>query len=164
VKAEVSYLTWARVKEGKLLIPVVLGEAPFIPPLLRSLICYRIENVNGIADPLHNRWTSMACAIPPCRQPICRRRSWRRSRRSCVGRATATRARNQRPSSAIVGHAVGAHGLSGGTTRRRSCRPCRWSIKPGSTACAENPDGSTAQPDLEQLNIELPRGIGQDRL
>jgi hypothetical protein len=55
VKAEASYLTWARAKEGKLLIPVVLGDAPFVPPLLRPLIRHKIADVEAIADALHNR-------------------------------------------------------------------------------------------------------------
>jgi len=55
VSAEVSYLIWAYVEEGKLLIPVILGDDAFIPPLLRPLIRHRITDVDAIADALHNR-------------------------------------------------------------------------------------------------------------
>jgi hypothetical protein len=65
VKAEASYLTWARVKEGKLLIPVVLGEAPFIPPLLRPLIRHGIADVDAIADALRNRTPGPVTPIGP---------------------------------------------------------------------------------------------------
>jgi hypothetical protein len=65
VTAEASYLTWARVKEGKLLIPVVLGDAPFIPPLLRPLIRHRIGDVKAIADALHNRKPGPVTPIGP---------------------------------------------------------------------------------------------------
>ena len=65
VKAEASYLTWARVKEGKLLIPVVLGEAPFIPPLLRPLIRHDIADVDAIADALHHRKPGPVTPIGP---------------------------------------------------------------------------------------------------
>ncbi|MGZ8711309.1 MAG: TIR domain-containing protein [Thermoanaerobaculia bacterium] len=37
VDAEVSYLTYARIQEGKVLIPVVVGDDAYVPPLLRPL-------------------------------------------------------------------------------------------------------------------------------
>jgi tetratricopeptide (TPR) repeat protein len=65
VKAEASYLTWARIKEGKLLIPVELGDAPFIPALLRPLIRHPIGNVGAIVDALHNRKPGPVTPIGP---------------------------------------------------------------------------------------------------
>ncbi|HEY2621347.1 MAG TPA: TIR domain-containing protein, partial [Acetobacteraceae bacterium] len=65
VRAEASYLTWARVKEGKLLIPVVLGDAPFVPPLLRPLIRHRITEVDAIADALWHRKPGPVTPIGP---------------------------------------------------------------------------------------------------
>ena len=44
VDAETNYLTWARIEEGKPLIPVVLGDDAFLPPLLRPLIRHRITD------------------------------------------------------------------------------------------------------------------------
>ncbi|HEX6367829.1 MAG TPA: TIR domain-containing protein [Longimicrobium sp.] len=55
VEAEVSYLTYARIQEGKALIPVVLGDGVWVPPLLRPLARRGIEEVEAIADALHNR-------------------------------------------------------------------------------------------------------------
>src|SRR5436305_1745709 len=38
VEAEASYFTYARVQEGKVLIPVVVGEDAYVPPLLQALV------------------------------------------------------------------------------------------------------------------------------
>jgi hypothetical protein len=55
VEAEVSYLTYARIQEGKVLIPVVVGEGAFVPPLLRPLSRRGIEEIDAIADALLHR-------------------------------------------------------------------------------------------------------------
>ena len=41
IKAEVNYLTWARIEDQKPLIPVILGDNPVIPPLLRPPLLLR---------------------------------------------------------------------------------------------------------------------------
>ena len=43
VKAEVSYLTYARIQESKPLIPVTLSDTAYVPPLLRPLLRCRID-------------------------------------------------------------------------------------------------------------------------
>jgi len=55
IKAETSYLTYARIQEGKALIPVILGDGVHIPPLLRPLARRGIEEIEAIADALLNR-------------------------------------------------------------------------------------------------------------
>ncbi|MBV8523710.1 MAG: toll/interleukin-1 receptor domain-containing protein, partial [Acetobacteraceae bacterium] len=55
VEAEVSYLTYSRIKETKKLIPVTVGEGAWIPPLLRPLARRGIEEIDAIADALLNR-------------------------------------------------------------------------------------------------------------
>ncbi|HYI07924.1 MAG TPA: tetratricopeptide repeat protein [Thermoanaerobaculia bacterium] len=60
VEAEVSYLTYARIQEGKVLIPVVAGDDAYVPPLLRPLARRGIEEVEAIADALKSRR-----AVPP---------------------------------------------------------------------------------------------------
>ena len=55
VEAETSYLTYARIREGKPLIPVKAGDDAFVPPLLRPLIYRRIEEVEEIAGALLSR-------------------------------------------------------------------------------------------------------------
>ena len=55
VEAEASYLTYARIAEGKVLIPVVLGEDYWVPALLRPLARRGIEEIEAIADGLLNR-------------------------------------------------------------------------------------------------------------
>ena len=55
VSAEVNYLVWSRVEEGKLVVPVVLDDGAIIPTLLRPLVRYRITDIDAIADALHNR-------------------------------------------------------------------------------------------------------------
>lgn len=55
VEAEVSYLTYARIKEGKVLIPVVAGDNPFVPALLRPLARCGIDEVDAIVDALLHR-------------------------------------------------------------------------------------------------------------
>ena len=49
IDAEVSYLTWARLEEKKPLIPVILGEDAFIPPLLRPLVRRRIDEIDALS-------------------------------------------------------------------------------------------------------------------
>jgi tetratricopeptide (TPR) repeat protein len=55
VEAEVSYLTYARIKEGKVLIPVLAGPDAYVPPLLRPLAWCGIDQVDAIADALLHR-------------------------------------------------------------------------------------------------------------
>src|SRR3954454_18067206 len=65
VDAEVSYLTYARIQEGKALIPVVLGDGVWVPPLLRPLARRGIDEVDAIADALLNRRARPAPAVVP---------------------------------------------------------------------------------------------------
>lgn len=55
VRAEVSYLVYARVQEGKTLIPVVVDDAAFVPPLLRPLIRVPISDHARVRDALLHR-------------------------------------------------------------------------------------------------------------
>ncbi|MCY2966259.1 MAG: CHAT domain-containing protein, partial [Planctomycetota bacterium] len=55
VQAEVSFFTWARIEEGKLVIPVIIGDKPVIPALLRPVARRGIEEIDAIADALQNR-------------------------------------------------------------------------------------------------------------
>src|ERR1017187_421028 len=55
VEAEVSYLTYARIQESKLLIPVMVGDDVWVPPLLRPLARRGIEEIDAIADALLHR-------------------------------------------------------------------------------------------------------------
>ena len=55
VEAEVSYLTYARIQESKVLIPIRVGEDAYVPPLLRPLAWRGIEEVDAIADALLHR-------------------------------------------------------------------------------------------------------------
>ena len=55
VEAEVSYLTYARIQESKVLIPVCVGQDAYVPPLLRPLARRGIEEVDAIADALLHR-------------------------------------------------------------------------------------------------------------
>ena len=63
IDAEVSYLTWARLEEKKPLIPVILGEDAFIPPLLRPLVRRRIDEIDAIVDALHTRKATAATPL-----------------------------------------------------------------------------------------------------
>ena len=49
VEAEVSYLSYARIQESKVLIPVMVGDDAWVPPLLRPLAQRGIEEVEAIA-------------------------------------------------------------------------------------------------------------------
>ncbi len=55
VEAEISYLTFARIEEGKILVPVVVGTDSYVPPLLRPLARRAIEETDAIADALLGR-------------------------------------------------------------------------------------------------------------
>ena len=55
VEAEVSYLTYVRIQESKVLIPVCVGQDAYVPPLLRPLARRGIEEVDAIADALLHR-------------------------------------------------------------------------------------------------------------
>ncbi|MCC7020854.1 MAG: CHAT domain-containing protein [Ardenticatenales bacterium] len=52
VEAEVSFLTYVRIQEGRLLIPVIVGESAYVPPLLRPLARRRIDETDAIIDRL----------------------------------------------------------------------------------------------------------------
>jgi hypothetical protein len=65
VEAEVSYLTYARIQEQKVLIPVMVGEDCFVPPLLRPLARRGIEEIDAIADALLHRKAKPIPARPP---------------------------------------------------------------------------------------------------
>ena len=49
VEAEVSYLTYARIQEEKILIPVMVSDDAWVPPLLRPLARRGIEEIDAIA-------------------------------------------------------------------------------------------------------------------
>ncbi|MFO0873483.1 MAG: CHAT domain-containing protein [Phycisphaerales bacterium] len=53
--AGVSYLTYARVAEGKPLIPVAADDTPYIPPLLRPLARRGIDQVDAIIEAIEHR-------------------------------------------------------------------------------------------------------------
>ena len=55
VEAETSYLTYARIVEGKALIPVVVGDDAYVPPLLRPLVRRGIAEIEAIADAIRSR-------------------------------------------------------------------------------------------------------------
>jgi hypothetical protein len=55
VEAETSYLTYARVEEGKILLPIRVGDDAWVPPLLRPLAYRGIGEVDAIVDALLNR-------------------------------------------------------------------------------------------------------------
>ncbi|MFM7228057.1 MAG: TIR domain-containing protein, partial [Cyanobacteriota bacterium] len=55
VRAEVSTLTYERIKNGQPLIPVQVGDEAYIPPLLKPLCRLRIEQHEAIADALRHR-------------------------------------------------------------------------------------------------------------
>jgi hypothetical protein len=56
VRAEASYLQYARIEEGKVLIPVIVGrDNLWLPPLLRPLARRGIDEVDAIADAVLGR-------------------------------------------------------------------------------------------------------------
>ncbi|MFO0873485.1 MAG: CHAT domain-containing protein [Phycisphaerales bacterium] len=55
VKAEINALFHARVEEGKVLIPVIVGDDAKIPPLVKPLARVRIEEIDRIHDAIHHR-------------------------------------------------------------------------------------------------------------
>lgn len=65
VEAEINYLTYARTQEGKVLIPVMVGDDAWVPPLLRPLARRGIEEIDAIADALKGR----KGGPPPVRAP-----------------------------------------------------------------------------------------------
>ena len=65
VKAEVSTLTYERIKSGQPLIPVQVGDDAYIPPLLKPLCRLGIEDHGAIADALLSRRPGP----PPLGQP-----------------------------------------------------------------------------------------------
>jgi hypothetical protein len=65
IDAEVSYLTFARIEERKVLIPVVLGDDFYVPPLLRPLARRSIGEVDAIVEALLHRRAGPLPARPP---------------------------------------------------------------------------------------------------
>ena len=55
VESEVSCLTYARICEGKVLIPVTIDNNAWVPPLLRPLARRAIGEIDAIADALLGR-------------------------------------------------------------------------------------------------------------
>jgi tetratricopeptide (TPR) repeat protein len=53
--AEVSYLAYARIADGSLLVPVVLGEDAIVPALLRPLARHGVHEIGAIAVALRGR-------------------------------------------------------------------------------------------------------------
>ena len=48
VEVEVSYLTYARIQEEKILIPVMVSDDAWVPPLLRPLARRGIEEIDAL--------------------------------------------------------------------------------------------------------------------
>ena len=65
VEAESSYLTYARIQENKILIPVLAHADAWVPPLLRPLARRAIHETKAIADALLHR----TAGPPPVRKP-----------------------------------------------------------------------------------------------
>ncbi|QLH38092.1 MAG: CHAT domain-containing protein [Defluviicoccus sp.] len=66
VQAEANYLQYARIKEGKVLIPVIVGDDDlWRPPLLRRLACCGIEDIDRIADAILHRRGGLPPVSPP---------------------------------------------------------------------------------------------------
>src|SRR4051812_32212866 len=55
VEAETSYLTYARIQESKVLIPIVVDQQAWVPPLVRPLARREITEVEAIRDALRSR-------------------------------------------------------------------------------------------------------------
>jgi hypothetical protein len=55
VEAEVSYPSYARIQEEKILIPVMVSGDAWVPPLLRPLVRRGIEEIDAIARCPHAR-------------------------------------------------------------------------------------------------------------
>jgi len=65
VDAEVSYLTYARIQERKPLIPVVIGDDAWVPPLLRPLARRGIDEIEAIAEALKGRSAAQLPSVAP---------------------------------------------------------------------------------------------------
>ena len=65
VEAEVSYLTYARIAEHKILIPIALDQDAFVPPLLRPLARRRIDEIDALVDALQGRKSRPVTHRPP---------------------------------------------------------------------------------------------------
>jgi hypothetical protein len=65
VDAEASYLTYARIQEGKPVIPVMVHGDAWVPPLLRPLARRTIDEADAIADALRNRTAGPPTARKP---------------------------------------------------------------------------------------------------
>jgi hypothetical protein len=55
VEAEINYLTFAGIEAGKLVIPVIVGEDYWIPPLLQPRARRGIEEIDALVEALHGR-------------------------------------------------------------------------------------------------------------
>ena len=65
VQAEWSALTFARIEQGRPLLPITIGGFADIPPLLAPLLRRRIDEHDAIADALRQRGARPASAIQP---------------------------------------------------------------------------------------------------
>jgi len=65
VGAEISTLFHERIEEGKVLIPVILGDGAWIPPLIKPLARVRIEDVDRIVDAIYHRRPPLITAVRP---------------------------------------------------------------------------------------------------
>ncbi len=64
VDAEASYLTYARIQEQKIIVPVMIGDDSYVPPLLRPLARRRIDEVEAIVQALLHPEATPAPAGP----------------------------------------------------------------------------------------------------
>ncbi len=65
VEAEVNYLIYAKIKESKVLIPVMVEDEAFVPPLIRPLAWRNISEIDAIVDALKNRSAGPPPKLPP---------------------------------------------------------------------------------------------------
>ena len=65
VQAEWSALTFARIEQGRPLIPITIAGFADIPPLLAPLLRRRIDEHDAIADALRQRGARPASALQP---------------------------------------------------------------------------------------------------
>ena len=65
VQAEWSAVTFARIEQGRPLIPLTIGGFADFPPLLAPLLRRRIDEVDAIADALRQRGARPASALQP---------------------------------------------------------------------------------------------------
>ena len=121
--------TYARIQEGKILIPVVVGDDAWVPPLLRPLARRGIDETEAIADAVLGRkpgppenaapeWGRVAGpGVAPSR--------WRGRRGVRPGAHRRSAARQHRPVAAGNGPAPRARRLPARIAHRPSPQSCR---------------------------------------